>query len=389
MENYSSAISSLFQTGNNFSLFVITGISAGSNNHRNRRFFAPLKFGIGKFAIHGLLQNIVPVSNKTAHHRLDFRITETDIEFQNFRDTIINHDSTENDTAEVEFFLVDTLKERFEDLGLDQLFDLFGNHRSRRICTHTTGIGTFVVIKNPFMILGRNHLNDRFAIGQCQYTGFFTKQHFFDDHLGSGGAECTLETFFDKIFRAGTVFRDQHTFTGGKPVSLDHNSFGSGIKLSIDIITGFRRILKSFRSRSGDTVFYHEFFGEVFTAFQLGSDLIRAENLKTSRFENIHHTVAKRSLGTDNRQIDLFFDRKIGQFIQLIDFDIDAFRILSDTGVTGCTENFSHLRALFQLPHQRVFATAGTDHQNFFHTDFSFLYQLFGLFKLTTLKDNP
>ena len=218
------------------------------------------------------------------------------------------------------------------------------------------------------MILRRYHLDNGFTIGKSQYTCLFSEQQLFDHHFGSGTAECSAEALlFDKIFGTGTVLGDQHTLTGCQAVGFDNDTFGSGIKLGIDVVTSGLRILKGFRSRGGNTVFDHEFFGEILTAFQLGGNLIRSENFQISRFEYIHDTGAKRSFRTDNCQIDFFFFCEVSQFFQLVNFNVDAFGISGDSGITGGAKNFFYLRTAFQLPHQCVLATAGTDYQNFFH----------------------
>ena len=131
MEHLGTALFGTVKSGDLLALFIRSRITAGSKHHGNSVFTAPLQFGLSQSAVNSFFQHIVPVTDKTAHHRLDLRITEANIEFQNFRLAVVDHDSAEDHTAEVEFFLIDTFEERLQNLSFDQLFNLFGHHRSR------------------------------------------------------------------------------------------------------------------------------------------------------------------------------------------------------------------------------------------------------------------
>ena len=57
--------------------------------------------------------------------------------------------------------------------------------------------------------------------------------------------------------------------------------------------------------------------------------------------------------------------REIREFFEFADADVDTFCVRRDSGIAGGAVDLFHLRTLFQLPDQRMFAPARTDHQNF------------------------
>ena len=114
------------------------------------------------------MEHIVPVAAETAHDGLDFGVAETDVELKHFGTVFVNHDTHENNTPEIEFFLLDTLEEGLKNFIFNLLPHGIGDNGSRRVSSHAAGVGPLVVVKDPLVVLGGNQRNNGVAVAESE-----------------------------------------------------------------------------------------------------------------------------------------------------------------------------------------------------------------------------
>ena len=110
-----------------------------------------------------------------------------------------------------------------------------------------------------------------------------------------------------------------------------------------------------------------EILGEGLRAFELRRGL-RGPKQRSPAASNVSHEADdQRRLGADDGQVDLFPLREGEQGGDVVGGDVDVGRVRLEprAGVARRDEDLRHARRLRDLPGQCVFATAGTDDQDF------------------------
>ena len=71
------------------------------------------------------------------------------------------------------------------------------------------------------MILRRPECDHIAAIGQCEKAGFFSGHKFFNDNGRASITKTATEHIFNRGFRVGAGFRDNHAFARSKAVCFN------------------------------------------------------------------------------------------------------------------------------------------------------------------------
>lgn len=77
MEDDSPGRGGLFEPPDFEPFFVVAGISARGEHHRNGRVIGPDQLRFGKAAVRDLVEHVEPVAVEAAQHGLDFGVAET------------------------------------------------------------------------------------------------------------------------------------------------------------------------------------------------------------------------------------------------------------------------------------------------------------------------
>ena len=151
------------------------------------------------------------------------------------------------------------------------------------------------------------------------------------------------------------MLRDDHAFAGRQAIGFDHHR-------QIELEQRVARLLRAGhggKSRGRNSRAQHQFLGECFARFQPRRRSRWTHDPPALGAKLIHDAGRQRSLRPNHRQIgiDRFGRRKIvgGR---------ETSRHLRDSRIPRSGVQRGRLRALRQLPAQRVFAAARAHHQN-------------------------
>src|SRR4030042_1673761 len=86
------------QTSDNFSFFIISRISLRSHHDTNRRAIVPFDSMLGQGPLHTSLQDRYDIPFHPHQYRLGFGISESSIELQYLRMTLMNHQARIKDS---------------------------------------------------------------------------------------------------------------------------------------------------------------------------------------------------------------------------------------------------------------------------------------------------
>ena len=114
------------------------------------------------------------------------------------------------------------------------------------------------------------------AVRQHKYGALDAAQELFDDHRCRSIAEHTAEHLFQLFLSLFQGRQDQYTFTGAKSVCFQHVGGFERFEECQSLVQCTGRYAPVAGCRY--VVALHEFLGELFAAFQLGSFLRRADD---------------------------------------------------------------------------------------------------------------
>ena len=116
-------------------------------------------------AVDAMLQQIDEIGLQAQHDRLGFRIAKAAVEFDHLRVALlVDHQTCIKETGVGITFRRHAFYSRPDDAIHRALMHFISDHRSRRVCAHTTGIRAGVCIANALMILAGGHRQNVFAI---------------------------------------------------------------------------------------------------------------------------------------------------------------------------------------------------------------------------------
>ena len=239
--------------------------------------------------------------------------------------------------------------------------ELARDHAGRGVGSHAAGVGPGVPLADPLVIFGRGQRKNVLAVGQGDERDLFARQVLLDDHPVAGGAEAALlEEGDQRLLELVAGLRDQHPLAGGQAVGLEHHRQthlpGRLARLGqvVDHLAGGGR----------DGVALHELLGEDLAAFEPRGLPAGTEHLEPPAGELVRQTEGQRQLRADHGEVDLQIRGKARQVLDLVDRFRHQVGDLGDARVARGAVELVELRALGELPAQRVLASPGPDDQD-------------------------
>ncbi len=165
--------------------------------------------------------------------------------------------------------------------------DIFGNHRCRRIGTHTASIGTGIAVQGRLVVLGRSQRHDDLTVGEGQKRGLLPFQEFLNNHATASGSKSSIT---EDILHCGDGFRfslsNDDALTSSQTVGLNHD----GCTLLTDKVLGLLGIGKGAVGCGRHSVLGHQVLGETLAALDLGCFFIGAKDGQAGLSKAINKT---------------------------------------------------------------------------------------------------
>ncbi|MNY09398.1 hypothetical protein D3C86_1423130 [compost metagenome] len=211
------------------------------------------------------------------------------------------------------------------------------------------------------MILRGGERQRGLAVGKAEEAGFFAVEEGLHHHFGASCTESAVETVVDR----GKRFRFRHShgyaLAGSKPVRLDDDRR----TLCTNIVLGRFGGLETLVSAGRNIVARTEILGEALGAFKLGRRFRRSEGGDAGGTQIIRQTRNQRRFRADDNEVDCLFFRKGDDGRVVFHIKRNECRVVGDAGISRGGIKFFKQGRLGNFPRQRMFASAGTDQQNF------------------------
>ena len=191
---------------------------------------------------------------------------------------------------------------------------------------------------------------------------FLAVEELFDDHARTGVTEGIAgEHVAHGVFGFGQGHGNDHAFTGGQAVGLDHDRRAFFTQISQGRLDLGEVLVVGRR----DLVARQEILGEGFGAFQLCSAGGRTEAVQATGAEQIDHASHQRHFRADDGQGNVFLG-EVGKLLkgQHVDGDVLALGFDRRTGVARRDKNLLYARILSHFPGQGVFTATAANDQN-------------------------
>ena len=367
MKHDDAVLFRLLDPGDFKSLPERSRIAFRSHHDADGRFRTPLHFNVGGLPERCFHQRIGKTAFQTRENRLGFRITEPDVELQNFRPVLRDHDPRVNDAAVVQLLRPNALEKTLEDRLVDFTHQRVGHDRSRGIGTHSAGIGSPVAVQQALVILRGNQRNHRIAVGKRENRSLFPDKQLLDDNDVSGLAESSAETLLHSLFRFCKAGRHDHALSCRKTVGLDHHAAPRGI-FRAHIIKRLSLLRETGVGRRRNAVPDHELLGKLLASLQTRSRLRRTEHGNSPGTNCIRNPLAERKFRPDNHQIDPVFRSEIRNRLHFPGRQGDAFGDLRDARIARRAKELRNLGTVFQSPADCVFAAAAAQNHDLHNT---------------------
>ena len=228
--------------------------------------------------------------------------------------------------------------------------------------THSAGIQADVTIPNALVVHAGDHGNHAFSISKGKDGNLRSCQEFFDHDAQTAVTEFLVQhhgaqRVLSLLHRLG----DHDALPQSKSVRFHDD--GRGLLLHI----GYRlfQIGEVFIRRSGDSVFFHQPFGENLAAFNDCRVFSRSEARNSGGFQFIHSPQDQGIIRGDDSIVDPVFLRKFDLGGNILCRNGDAFRIRSHASISGQRVDCLCLRAFFQGADQCVLPSTAADHHDF------------------------
>ena len=165
----------------------------------------------------------------------------------------------------------------------------------------------------------------------------------------------------------------EHPFTQGQSVRLHRTLAAERVGEGF----GLLGILENAGLRRWNSVFLHEVLGKHFGGFELGSTAVRPPNAETLVLEKIDDPHRQGVIRAYDSEVDFLVAGEHQQTLEVLGPNLDALHLRTvtcealacDTRIPGSAPQFCRVGRPGDFPHQRVFASTGTDHQNFHESE--------------------
>src|SRR5471030_37545 len=363
VEDFAFQTSGCVQTVDRHAFGVVTRIAAGGQHDADAWTWIPLCFDFVQGLRQGRFDQQYQARLQTQHHRLGLRVAEAAVELDNFWVTgFVDHQAGIQETG-VDVAFVSHATHGWPDHQVHDTFMDFGCYdRGRGIGTHTAGIRAGVAVADAFVVLAGGHRQYVLAVDHDDEAGFFAVQELFDHDARTGFAESVARQHVAHgVFGFSQSHRDDHAFTGGQAIGLNHDRCAFLTQVS----QGRLDLGKVLVVGSRDLVASQEVLGERFRTFQLSSASGRTEAIEAARAEQIDDAGNQWHFRTDDGQGNVF----LGEIRKLlegehVDGDVLALGFNGGAGVARSNENLLHARILSHFPGQGVFTATAANDQN-------------------------
>ena len=154
---------------------------------------------------------------------------------------------------------------------------------------------------------------------------------------------------------------DDDALAQGQAVRLDDG----GQRRGFEVRPGAVRVREHLAFRGGDAVLLHQFLGKHLAGLNAGGIFPGAEGGHACRLQRVHRTQGQRIIRGHHRKVDLVFNGKLHDAVNVLRADIHADSVLGDPAVPRQGVNGFRVRALFQRLDDGMLPPAGANDKNF------------------------
>ena len=305
-------------------------------------------------------EEVDDVALQTRHHRLRLRVTHTTVVFDDHRLSLDIDESEEDKALIVETFLRQSLHGRTDDAVFHFLHPLLRGEGDGRDAAHATGVESGVVLADALIVFSLRQDLIMLAIGQHKDGALDAGEELLDDDLCRGIAEHAVEHLPKLLLGSLEGRHNEHALAGSQPVGLQHIRRLERLQELTALF--HRRAVEGLIGCRGDMVPFHEPFCKILTAFELGASLRRTDDRDVLRarvcLESVVDTLHQRILGTDDHHVDDVPDDEVFLSLEVIHPDGDILPHRCRARIARGDIEFFALRALRDLPCQRMLASA-------------------------------
>ena len=222
------------------------------------------------------------------------------------------------------------------------------------------------------MVLGRRENHVVLAVANHEDGGFFAVHEFFNHDRLAGFAEDGLvaEHFFDSVVRFLVGHADDSALARSEARRLHYDRsrvFG-------EELLGGGEIGEGLEGCRRHVVLLHDILAEGLGAFERGSSRSRAESAQPATAEFIHHASDQRNFGANNREVNLFSNREVGNGLGVGNVHRHALAEVCHARVTRSAHESVAQRRLLDCKSDGMFATTATNDENIHKISF-FLFK--------------
>ena len=199
------------------------------------------------------------------------------------------------------------------------------------------------------------------AVGEREHRGLLALEELLDHHLASG----VVEDLFHHDVVDGPVGlvvgpADVNPLALGQPVGLDDD----GDAVFVDVSPHGLGVGEGAEFPGGYRVLLAELAHEDLGGFESRRALCGSEDGKAALGELVHDPAGQGVLGTHDGEVDLFLPHEVDESHEVLGFDVDVLGRLRRARVSRGTVELVHLFRLCQLPDERMFPPAASDHKH-------------------------
>ena len=339
-------------------LFIRTRIPPRSHHHTHRRVVGLFQLHFPETAFrHGHHQRH-QIGLQQRQHHLRFRISEPAIEFHHLQFLIFDHQPCVKHPLIQPALFRHPIHRRTQHLLHHPLQNRLRHDRRRGIRSHPARIRSAIPVENGFVILRRHQRQNGLPVRQRKNRSLLSLQKLLHhDFLSRGSEGLILHDRSHRLKGLGLGPADQHAFARSQPIRLHHNRRALLPHITHGFLTGGKPSI----ARRRNPVLRHQILRESLAALKLGRLPGWPENLQSPLLEPIHDPQRQRHLRPHHRQINPLPNGKRQQLIRIIRPNIHTLRQLRHPGISRRRIEPTHLRALSDLPHQRMLATAAAN----------------------------
>jgi hypothetical protein len=217
---------------------------------------------------------------------------------------------------------------------------------------------------NTLVILRREQCGRALSIAYREERDLGTGETLLEDHPGARFAELAV------------LHRRAHGKMGGLLVRGDDDSLARREAVGFDDERKPELARRHDRMRRGgivagavpggrDAVPGHERFREDLAALELGGGTRGTEDAQAARREQIRDAAIERQLGSDDGEVDVLAGGECGERLRVARAHVGQAGHLRNARVARSADDFAHARLGPELPRERVFAAARSDHEHF------------------------